>query len=580
MAARVAAGLLRLADQHGRIVKGGTLIDLKLSQRDLGSYLGLSRENVSRQLGLFRDIGVLRIEGSEIVILDRDALREYSEGPAVEGGSPSSLATCPAIPSGQSDELRDIGRDPNSFRAHPDHAPGARYERDCSPAQPGLRRCGVATILDLACDPDRLLMLLAGRSDFAEQRRERIFDADAGPLVPGAAARRSSLSISTGAPWPPRGMAMGPRQDRRADRSRRRCQAARNRHRHPHRRRGRALAGSAGSPPGGAHRQDDVARLADTLPDGNQQLAAAFKKAPTTLGVALAPSGATTGPLDPGARPRSSCASTTSGMPRASSAPCRRSWRLPHPAWACCCLPGDVDGRVRRAPLMAVVGGQLWPSLAVEVVRTYGGASAMLLSADTGRLEIAGRAVPIGSNGMLRLLPLRHDLWADRTVSALDVLDSAEDAQRFAGRIVLIGSSAPELGGLRSGGSRPSRPVRHAACCSCRADPQRHGANPQRAIEVVEVDGALAACVLATWLAHVLSPLDWQPGRGGAGDRCGPWAPRLCCGGNSCSSIRSSRPRHHRHLFHVGGVLDGGSAASDARRPCAGGSSSIWHPRS
>ena len=82
MAARAAAGLLRLADQHGRVVKGGTLIDLKLSQRDLGSYLGLSRENVSRQLGLFRDIGVLRIDGSEIVILDRGALREYSEGPA------------------------------------------------------------------------------------------------------------------------------------------------------------------------------------------------------------------------------------------------------------------------------------------------------------------------------------------------------------------------------------------------------------------------------------------------------------------------------------------------------------------
>lgn len=82
MAARMAAGLLRLADQHGRVSKGGTLIDLKLSQRDLGSYLGLSRENVSRQLGLFRDIGVLRIEGSEIVILDRDALREYSDGPA------------------------------------------------------------------------------------------------------------------------------------------------------------------------------------------------------------------------------------------------------------------------------------------------------------------------------------------------------------------------------------------------------------------------------------------------------------------------------------------------------------------
>jgi CRP-like cAMP-binding protein len=81
MAARAAAGLLRLADQHGRLVKGGTLIDLKLSQRDLGNYLGLSRENVSRQLGLFRDVGILRIEGSEIVILDPDGLRRYSDWP-------------------------------------------------------------------------------------------------------------------------------------------------------------------------------------------------------------------------------------------------------------------------------------------------------------------------------------------------------------------------------------------------------------------------------------------------------------------------------------------------------------------
>jgi CRP-like cAMP-binding protein len=79
MAARAAAGLLRLADQHGRLAKGETLIDLKLSQRDLGSYLGLSRENVSRQLGLFRAIGMVRIEGAEIVILDRDGLRRYSE---------------------------------------------------------------------------------------------------------------------------------------------------------------------------------------------------------------------------------------------------------------------------------------------------------------------------------------------------------------------------------------------------------------------------------------------------------------------------------------------------------------------
>jgi len=84
MAARAAAGLLRLADQHGRMVKDGTLIDLKLSQRDLGGYLGLSRENVSRQLGLFREIGLLRIDGPQILILDSEALRRYAEEPPVE----------------------------------------------------------------------------------------------------------------------------------------------------------------------------------------------------------------------------------------------------------------------------------------------------------------------------------------------------------------------------------------------------------------------------------------------------------------------------------------------------------------
>jgi len=66
---------------------------------------------------------------------------------------------------------------------------------------------------------------------------------------------------------------------------------------------------------------------------------------------------------------------------------------------------------------------------------------------------------------MLRLLPLRHDLWADRTVSALDVLESPQTRQRFGRRIVLIGSSAPELGGLRAAVSAPLVPsvMLHAA---------------------------------------------------------------------------------------------------------------------
>ena len=74
MAGKAAAGLLRLADQHGGKVADGIMLDLKLSQRDLGNYFGLSRENTSRELGRLKDEGLIRVDGTQIVILDIDAL--------------------------------------------------------------------------------------------------------------------------------------------------------------------------------------------------------------------------------------------------------------------------------------------------------------------------------------------------------------------------------------------------------------------------------------------------------------------------------------------------------------------------
>lgn len=79
MSGRTASGLLRLARQHGRKVKDGVLIDLKLSQRDLGSYLGLSRENANRQLSALKERGVVRVEGAAITILDEAELAALAE---------------------------------------------------------------------------------------------------------------------------------------------------------------------------------------------------------------------------------------------------------------------------------------------------------------------------------------------------------------------------------------------------------------------------------------------------------------------------------------------------------------------
>jgi CRP/FNR family transcriptional regulator, cyclic AMP receptor protein len=78
MRARVASGILRLARQHGKQTKDGIVFDLKASQSDLGAYLGLSRENTSRQLGHLRDGGIITIAGTAITVRDMDALSELA----------------------------------------------------------------------------------------------------------------------------------------------------------------------------------------------------------------------------------------------------------------------------------------------------------------------------------------------------------------------------------------------------------------------------------------------------------------------------------------------------------------------
>jgi CRP/FNR family cyclic AMP-dependent transcriptional regulator len=79
MQGRVAKGLLRLAQEHGRTSKDGIRLQLTLSQTDLGKYLGLSRANVSRQLRHLRNANVIRIDGAQVVITDEKGLAQIAD---------------------------------------------------------------------------------------------------------------------------------------------------------------------------------------------------------------------------------------------------------------------------------------------------------------------------------------------------------------------------------------------------------------------------------------------------------------------------------------------------------------------
>jgi CRP-like cAMP-binding protein len=81
---RLARTLLRLADEHGRLVEDGVLIDLTLTQTDLAEMTGATRVSINKALGRFRRAGWVRAKGRRFTILDWDALENLIQ---VSGGT-------------------------------------------------------------------------------------------------------------------------------------------------------------------------------------------------------------------------------------------------------------------------------------------------------------------------------------------------------------------------------------------------------------------------------------------------------------------------------------------------------------
>lgn len=75
---RVAKRLLELAADHGVPAEGGRRIDLSLSQDELASWTGATRETVSRALRLMRGLGWIATDRRAITVLDPTALRKRS----------------------------------------------------------------------------------------------------------------------------------------------------------------------------------------------------------------------------------------------------------------------------------------------------------------------------------------------------------------------------------------------------------------------------------------------------------------------------------------------------------------------
>src|SRR5271166_2182093 len=113
----------------------------------------------------------------------------------------------------------------------------------------------------------------------------------------------------------------------------------------------------------------------------------------------------------------------------------------------------DPDGPIRRVPLLVMAGDVVRPGLAVEAARLGQEASTLLIDPG-GTLVIGDLTGPLGSDTMLRL----RGSAAPPTIPAARLIEEPAARAALAGRIVLIGSSAPEVGGLRVTPASPATP--------------------------------------------------------------------------------------------------------------------------
>jgi adenylate cyclase len=121
----------------------------------------------------------------------------------------------------------------------------------------------------------------------------------------------------------------------------------------------------------------------------------------------------------------------------------------------------EHDQVVRKVPMLVRLGGDLAPSLVTETIRLLDGAKTIAVRSSTasGETPLVGETgitsvrvgrhlVPTDKTGQMWLSFTAHD--AGRFRSAVDVLEGRVSREEIAGRIVLVGASAPGLFDMRA----------------------------------------------------------------------------------------------------------------------------------
>ena len=124
-------------------------------------------------------------------------------------------------------------------------------------------------------------------------------------------------------------------------------------------------------------------------------------------------------------------------------------------------LAPEPDGIIRRVPTFFRIGEQIYPSLAMEALRVYQGASTYILKSSGANMEenfgqstglnhikVGHLEVPVDGNGRF-WIHFAPDV-PDRVIPLWEVFEDDFDASRVAGKILFLGTSAAGLKDLRA----------------------------------------------------------------------------------------------------------------------------------
>jgi adenylate cyclase len=251
--------------------------------------------------------------------------------------------------------------------------------------------------------------------------------------------------------------------------------------------------------------RSDLLALAETLPDGDKRLVDALESTLAVLGFVLDPT-------------------TRGGIPAApiiarGDVQLDGIWRgagvVGPPAalteaargLGALALPGDANGVIRRVPLLVATEGRSYPGFALECLRILAGASTYILDAESETIQVGDFHIPLAHNALLRLSPVPANERNMRIISAAEILSGRFDAAALAKSVVLVGGSAPELGGLRATSLDPVTPSVLIQADAFRQLARGYFPRPPRFATAIEFVGLLIAAAIALWAALRLRPL-------------------------------------------------------------------------